>query len=229
MDKIVGVLGGMGPRATVDFFQKVINLTPASRDQEHIRMIIYNDVKTPDRTGFIIGQGESPLNMLVSRAIKLQMMGAAFLAMPCNTAHYFYDDIIRFVDIPFINMIEEVAKKIKAKYGCKAKAGLLATLGTYKARVYQRVFDKYGLEVIIPDEKGKKYVYQLINKIKEDINVAKADDVVAVIKDLRAKGASVIILGCTELPLLEQQYPRDIEYVDATLVLARKTVEMANI
>jgi aspartate racemase len=227
MDKVVGVLGGMGPQATVDFFQKVINLTPAGCDQDHIRLLINNDPKTPDRTSFIMGQGESPLNVLITNAIKLQMMGADLLAMPCNTAHFFYDDIVKFVNIPFINMIEEVAKEIKNKFGNGAKAGLLATLGTYKAMVYERVFEKHGIEIIVPDESGKKDVYQLIYKIKENLAKADTKPVAQVIADLKLKGASTVILGCTELPLVEKDLPKDIEYMDSTLILARKAVQMA--
>lgn len=227
MEKTVGVLGGMGPQATVDFFQKVINLTPANCDQQHLRVIIDNDPKTPDRTGYIIGEGKNPLHVLVARAIKLQLMGAGLLAMPCNTAHYFYDDIVKYVDIPFVNMIEEVAKEIKAKYGQGAKAGLLATLGTYKAQVYEKVFDRYGIEIIVPGDEGKKDVYQLIYNIKEDLDKADTDNVAKVIRHLASKGISTVILGCTELPLIERVLPKDIEYIDSTLILAKKTVEMA--
>ncbi len=227
MERTVGVLGGMGPEATADFFQKIIKLTPAGSDQEHLRIIVDNDPKTPDRTGYIVGNGEDPTNVLIERAIKLKLMGAELLAMPCNTAHYFYDEIVKYVDIPFINMIEEVAEEIKARHGKGVKVGLLATLGTYKAKVYEKVFDKHGIDIIIPGDEGKKDVYELIYKIKEDLNKADTDGISRVVKDLKSRGAIAIILGCTELPLVEASLPKDMEYIDATSVLAKKVVEMA--
>lgn len=227
MDKTIGVLGGMGPQATVDFFQKVIDLTPAKCDQDHIHIIIDNDPKTPDRTGYILGKGDDPVNTLISRAIKLEMMGADLLVMPCNTAHYFYDTIVKYIKIPFINMIEEVAREIHNRYGPGAKAGLLATLGTYTGGVYEKILKKYGIELVVPDEKGKKAVYDLIYKIKEDLKSAKTDDVCEVVARMKGQGASTIVLGCTELPLVEKSLPSDVDFVDTTLVLAKKAVEMA--
>jgi len=227
MDKVVGVLGGMGPQATVDFFQKVINLTPASGDQDHIHLIIDNNPKTPDRTGYILGKGESPLKILISRAIKLQMMGADFLVMPCNTAHYFYDEIVKYIDIPFINMIEEVALEVKSKYGSGAKAGLLATLGTYQGGIYEKTLKRYGIEMIVPDESGKGNILDVIYQIKENLNNVDTKCINNVIEKMKDENVSTIILGCTELPLIKNHLPSDIEYIASTDILARKAVERA--
>ncbi|MFA6670735.1 MAG: amino acid racemase, partial [Bacillota bacterium] len=127
MVKTLGVIGGMGPQATVDFFQKVLDNTKASRDQDHIHVIIDSNPKTPDRTEAILGVGESPLKTLVNSAVKFQLMGADLLAMPCNTAHYFYDDIVKFIDIPFINMIDEVSATVRVRDHKATRVGLLAT------------------------------------------------------------------------------------------------------
>lgn len=227
MDKVVGVLGGMGPQATVDFFQKVINYTEAGCDQEHIHLIIDNNPKTPDRTAYILGKGQNPLKNLVSRAIKLQMMGADLLVMPCNTAHYFYDEIVKYIDILFINMIEEVALEIQRKYGSGSAAGLLATPGTYKGGVYKRTLNKYGIKMIEPDDEGKKVIHEVIYKIKEDLDSVNARDIAVVVEKMKEQGVSTVVLGCTELPLIEHHLPRGMDYIDSTAVLAHKAVEKA--
>ncbi len=227
MDRTIGILGGMGPQATVDLFQKIVNVTPAGCDQEHIKIIIDNDPKIPDRTKYIIGQGENPVNALIEKAIKLKLMGAELLTMPCNTAHYFYDEIIKYVDIPFINMITEVANEIRIKYGKGAKAGLLATLGTYKAKIYEEIFSKYGIEILVPNDDGKRHIYELIYQVKEGFNIDNLNNVSKITRDLKTKGAMTVILGCTELPLVKIDLPEDIEYIDTTLVLAKKAVNLA--
>lgn len=227
MEKVVGVLGGMGPQATVDFFQKVINCTRANRDQEHIHLIIENNPKIPDRTSYILGEGESPLKHLVSSALKLQFMGADILAMPCNTAHYFYDDIIRYIDIPFINMIEEVAREIYEKYRKGSRIGLLATTGTYKGGMYSRYLNEYGIEMLEPSWEDKKVIYHTIYMIKKGLHGIDTEGINRVILKLKKEGVSAVILGCTELPLIMHLFPPGIDYIDSTCVLAKRTVELA--
>ena len=125
MKKTIGIVGGMGPLATSDLFRKIVEITDAASDQEHVRVCIDNNTEIPDRTAAILKGGEDPVPEMVKSAVRLQGMGADVLIMPCNTAHYFYDRLTPFVDTPFLNMIEETAKEIKRR-GIK-KAGLLAT------------------------------------------------------------------------------------------------------
>ncbi|MFA7216348.1 MAG: amino acid racemase [Bacillota bacterium] len=226
MVKTLGVIGGMGPQATVDFFQKVLDNTKASRDQDHIHVIIDSNPKTPDRTEAILGVGESPLKTLVNSAVKLQLMGADLLAMPCNTAHYFYDDIVKFIDIPFINMIDEVSATIRARDPKATRAGLLATKGVYSMGLYSRYLQKYGIEAVIPPEEGKEIVGETIYTIKKDINLVDPTGINRVINEMKSKGVDTIILGCTELPLIVDKYPEGVEYIDSTLVLAKRAVEL---
>ena len=112
--KSVGIIGGMGALATCDLFNKIISNTSASKDQEHIHVYIDNNTEIPDRTAAVLHGGESPVPQLVSSAIKLELIGADVLIMPCNTAHYFYDEFIKYVNIPMIQMPKETAKEIKA-------------------------------------------------------------------------------------------------------------------
>lgn len=228
MTKTIGVIGGMGPQATVDFFQKVLNNTKAVRDQDHIHIIIDNNPKIPDRTDFLLGKGESPLKSLVHSAVGLQLMGADILAMPCNTAHYFYEEITKLIDIPFINMIEEVAADIKAKSPGVKRVGLLATEGVYSMNLYGRYLEKYGIEADVPNREGKEAVSETIYTVKEDLNAVDITRINRVIEGMKKNGIETIILGCTELPLLTDRYPGGVEYIDTTSLLAKKAVEQAS-
>ncbi len=216
----------MGPQATLDFFQKVLDNTKAVRDQDHIHLVIDNNPQIPDRTRFLLGQGKSPIKQLVNSAVKLQMMGADLLAMPCNTAHYFYDEIVKFIEIPFVNMIEEVAAHIYERNSKIKRVGLLATKGVYSTKIYDGYLSKYGIETIVPEE-GNQAVGETIYTIKKDINLADPTGINNVINGMQAKGAEIIILGCTELPLIMDRYPKGAEYIDTTLVLAKKAVEIS--
>ncbi len=227
MTKTIGVIGGMGPQATVDFFQKILDNTRVERDQDHIHVIIDNNPQIPDRTAFLLGKGESPLKSLVNSAVKLQLMGADLLAMPCNTAHYFYDEIVKFVDIPFINMIDEVAVSIRAKNLGVNRVGLLATKGVYSMGIYSRYLQKYGIEAVIPPEEGIEIVGKTIYTIKKDLNLVDPAGINEIIENMRKEGIDTIILGCTELPLIVDKYPMGPDYIDSTAVLAKRAVEMA--
>ena len=227
MTKTIGVLGGMGPQATVDFFQKILDNTRVERDQDHIHVIIDNNPQIPDRTAFLLGKGESPLKSLVNSAVKLQLMGADLLVMPCNTAHYFYDEIVKFVDIPFINMIDEVAASIRAKNLGVNRVGLLATKGVYRMGIYSRYLQKYGIEAVIPPEEGIEIVGKTIYTIKKDLSLVDPAGINEIIENMRKEGIDTIILGCTELPLIVDKYPMGPDYIDSTAVLAKRAVEMA--
>ena len=227
MSKTIGVLGGMGPQATVDFFQKVVSLTKASCDQEHLHLIIDNNTKTPDRSSFILGHGDDPVRELITGALKLQLMGADLLVMPCNTAHFFYEQVNSVVNIPFINMIEEVTANILLKYGKGASIGLLATNGTYCGGMYERAFEKNGLNLILPDETSKQYIFEYIYNIKQGTLEVGFEKVTHEIKRMEKAGVSGIILGCTELPLITNMLPKGPDYIDTTGILAQRAVEYA--
>jgi len=144
-EKIIGILGGMGPEATVDLFYKIIKLTPAEKDQEHLRIIIDNNPKIPDRTAAILGKGEDPLPALQETAQSLEKAGADFIIIPCNTAYYFLSSIQESVKIPILNMIEETAKETRKKIPPIKKVGLLASVGVYETKIYHQQFEKFNL------------------------------------------------------------------------------------
>ena len=157
--KIIGILGGMGPAATADLFSKIIVSTKAANDQEHLHVIIDSNTSIPDRTEALIHGGEDPTEQLTLSARRLAAAGAELIAMPCNTAHGFYDAVCAAVDIPVLHMIRLTAQELLLK-GIKC-AGLLATDGTVQSGIYERCFEGSGIELLTPSPAAQAAVMQL--------------------------------------------------------------------
>ncbi len=225
MKKTLGIIGGMGPLATVKLFEKLVLFTDAHSDQEHLRILIDNNTSIPDRTAYILGIGEDPIPNLIDSATKLKNIGADYLIMPCNTAHYFYDDILKSIDIPFLNMIEETAKYIIQEFKGVKDIGLLATEGTYKANVYDNVFKNYNLNIIKPEPEKQKYVMDLIYNIKKGIFHKDFDDFNRVLEELKGKNVDIFIMGCTELSVALDLYNLKGNYIDPLTIIAKKAIE----
>lgn len=224
MRKTIGILGGMGPLATCDLYQKVIGVTEAGKDQEHIRVCVDGNTEIPDRTEAILHGGEDPLPEMVRSAVRLEGMGADVLIMPCNTAHYFYPEILPFVKIPFLNMLEETADAA-AKMGIQ-KAGLLATDGTIQSKVYEKAFQKYKIPLELPTAEEQKAVMELIyDGVKAGNDRLDTGRFEQVMERLLRRGAQVLILGCTELPVAFEQWKFNQPALDPTLVLASRAVQ----
>lgn len=160
MKKTIGIIGGMGPMATVDLMKKVILATDAREDQEHIPILVDNNTNIPDRTAAILGEGEDPLPELLKSADRLTDAGADFLIMGCNTAHYFLPRMMPHLKVPFVNMIEETAS-FCAREGFK-KVGLLASAGTCKSGIYQRALAEAGVEAVQPQGAAEEAVHAMI-------------------------------------------------------------------
>lgn len=223
--KTVGVIGGLGPMATVYFYDMVVRLTDANCDQEHIDMVISNRATTPDRTDYIIGKStNSPSDVLKKDAKRLESFGSDFLVITCNTAHYFYDEVKNSVDIPVLNIIEETVKYAKNQ-GHK-KLGILATTGNINTNLYQNMCKKYGIEFIILDENRQSDIMSIIyDNIKsgKPADMNKFNVIVDYLKKNNCDGA---ILGCTELSILKNDNNLGSEfYIDSLEVLAVKTIE----
>jgi len=227
-EKIIGILGGMGPEATIDLFYKIIKFTPAEKDQEHLRIIIDNNPKIPDRTAAILGKGEDPLPALQETAQNLEKAGADFIVIPCNTAHYFLSSIQESVNIPVLNMIEETAKETKKRIPQIKKVGLLASIGVYKSEIYHQHFKKFNIEVISPQEKDKEEVMKVIYTIKAgDLSKRVKKNILKITQKLIDKGAEAIIAGCTEIPLILKEGDVSVPLIDPTQILARIAVQKA--
>lgn len=224
MRKTIGILGGMGPLATCDLFSKITQITDASCDQEHVRICIDSNTEIPDRTNAIIRHGKDPVPEMVKSAVRLQGLGADVLIMPCNTAHYFYDRILPFVDIPFLSMIDETAKVISDR-GLR-KIGLLATDGTLQTAVYKKAFKKRGISIVVPPPENQVHIMDLIyNGVKAGNKEIDTKPTKKTIEDLFRKGAQTLVLGCTELPVAFDLYGFDYPKTDPTLILASRAVQ----
>ncbi len=230
-EKTIGILGGMGPAATSDIFQRILQLTSVKNDQEHIHIIIDNNPKIPDRTQAIFGKGESPVPALIESGKMLERAQADFIIIPCNTAHFFYDELKKHLKIPIIHMIREVAKKIHNEFPTVRKAGLLSTQGTIKAGLYQKELMTFGINVIKPDEKSQNMVTEAIygaEGIKRGCLQGKSKKLIYnAIDNLINNGAEVIIGGCTEIPLVVDSETVPIPFINSNQVLAESAVRIA--
>ncbi len=227
-EKIIGVLGGMGPEATLRFFELLIKLTPAAKDQDHLRIIIDNNPHIPDRTAAILKGGPSPLPHLIQSARALEVAGADLIAMPCVTAHYFLDELSRRTARPVLSILDAVAEAVEEARPGPKRLGLLATSGTIQSGLFQRRLSKSGLETLVPDEADQtrimSAVYDIKNARPARSRAEIAADLAAAARGLIDRGAEGIVAGCTEIPLALSQDEIPRPYFDALLLLARKTL-----
>jgi aspartate racemase len=223
---VVGILGGMGPAATADFYLKLVQATPATSDQEHLQVLIWSDPTIPDRTDALLTHGADPTPALIAGARLLQQSGAAMLAVPCNTAHAFVAAVQAAVEIPIIHMIEETANHVQQLTPRVHRVGLLSTTGTQKAGLYQAWLDKKGIQVLSPDAQAQEnLVMASIRGIKAGkTGLAVKSQFITAARELIDAGAQAIIGGCTEVPagLAAEDVP--VPLVDPARILAESVV-----
>lgn len=225
--KTIGIIGGMGPLATADLFRKIVLNTKAEADQEHIKILIDNNTDIPDRTAAILYGGKDPIPQLTKSALTLWTMGADILVIPCNTAHYFRSEVQKSVNIPILSMIELTGEALLKK-GVQT-VGLLATEGTVNSGIYQDVFEKMGIEIIVPDEDDQTAITDLIYKgVKSGNKNYDVTSTTEVINRMFERGAETLVLGCTELPVAFDMYGLDYNVCDPTLELARGAIRAAD-
>ena len=219
----LGVIGGLGPIATAHFMELVIRMTEADTDQEHLDMILYNRPSIPDRTSYILDSTKpNPLPEMIRVGNALARQGAKLIAIPCMTAHYFHRELTRYIEAPIVHAIHETAVHLK-KHGI-TRAGIMATDGTIRSKLFQQELEKHGITPVIPGEKGQKCVMSVIYDDIKANRPAGMDKFDLAARDLREAGAQAIILGCTELSLVKRDYPIGAGYLDAMEVLARRCV-----
>jgi len=227
-EPVIGILGGMGPEATVDLYREIIRLTPARRDQDHIPVLIYSNPKIPDRTRAILEGGENPLPYLIESARLLQRMGAGILAIPCNTAHYFLPQLAAAVQIPVLNMIEETYLALRAGHPDLRAVGLLGATGTVRSGIYHAVFERRGVSILVPDDAEQARVHAAIAEIKSGGHSHSTRQTLEAIgANLLCKGAEAVILGCTEIPLVVDQESAGFACLNPTRILAQAAVDWA--
>jgi aspartate racemase len=233
----IGVVGGVGPAATVDFLAKIVRHTPAGRDQEHLKVVLEQNPQIPDRTGNLLGDGADPTIALYSTCKRLEASDADIIAIPCNTAHAFVERIQPYLSVPIVNMLVETVEEIRRRFPGRRRIGLLATDGTVSSGVYRDVATNAGLELLVPDEARQRLVMTSIygpQGVKAGFTSGPCrEHLLGALASLVERGAEVVILGCTELPLLLQQSDdfavagRTVAIVDPTEVLARKCIRLS--
>ena len=227
MKKIIGIIGGMGPLATADLFEKIIRATDAARDQDFPHVIVDCNTDIPDRTAAILSGGEDPVPQLVRSARALEAAGADVLVMPCTTANWFYDDLCLQTRLPVLHMLRLTADRLE-RAGVRA-VGLLATDGTIRTGIYEELLTGRGIRVIKPDATGQRRVMSAIYDGVKAGNLA-AIDVPALRRTLdamTAQGAERFVLGCTELPIVFTRCDLPYPVADPTQILAEAAVSFA--
>jgi aspartate racemase len=224
---MLGVIGGMGPAATADFFVKLIAATSAQRDDEHIPVLIHSVPQIPSRPAAILEGGPSPLPKLIEARDRLIVAGATLLAMPCNTAHFWARDLMAGCVVPFVHIADATREELAPRVSAGDRVGIIATRATLAGDVYTPVFRALGVQMQIPTTaEYEARVAPAIAAVKAgDARVA-GDLIGPVIDSLGALGAKAVILACTELPIAiaAVDFPRRELCVDPTAALARACV-----
>lgn len=229
----VGVLGGLGPAATLDFLAKVLAATPAGSDQDHLHLIIDDDPTVPDRNDAVAGRGPSPAPQLGAMAKRLEGAGADFLVMVCNAAHAFQDAIEDSVAIPFVSIVEEAVEATLARVSGARRVGVLAAEGALDAGLYQRAFAARGVEALVPEGEDRATFMRLMYAVKVgDAGDAVRRGMLNLARRLEEAGAEALVAGCTEVPLVLTQAALDAAgpappLIASTDALAAATVAIA--
>ncbi len=216
-DAIIGIIGGMGPEATAQFFLRLIAKTPVSADQDHFRVVIDSNPKIPDRTAAILGKGENPVPYIVETAKNLEQMGATVGCLPCITSHYFFDEVQAAVQFPIVHAIKALRDAVTAQYPEAKNIGVLATTGTKNAGLYDKHLD--GFTILYPDENTQDE--KVMAAIYGPEGIKRGNHGAVPLRLLRsaanklvASGADIIIAGCTEVPLVLKQEHLDVPLID---------------
>lgn len=226
--RTVGILGGMGPLATADLYRKIIEATPAGRDQDHLHVVIDADPKIPDRTDALLGRGPDPLPRMIAAARRLEAAGAGVVLMPCNTAHAFLPALRSRIGIPVLDMVAEGAAEVARDVSRARRVGLLATAGTVMAGLYERALERHDLMTINPDDDCQRLVSEGIAHVKAG-SLDEASELFAkVASRLAEAGAEALIAGCSEIPIVFDESKAPLPLIDPTRALAKAAVRWAN-
>ena len=226
--KTLGIIGGMGPMATSYFLELLVRLSNVKLEQDHLDSIVYNMPSIPDRTKYIEGKStENPIDKIKSIIESLNKQGVDYIAMPCLTAHSFLKKLNDTSNVKIINVVDEISKYLD-KNNVKS-VGIMATTGTIESNIFQTYLKRNGIACFLPEKEYQNKLMELIYtdiKYSNEINIDKFKDIA---KHLQTKGIERIILGCTELSLINRNYKLDKTYVDAMEVLAVRALAIGGI
>jgi len=226
---MIGIIGGMGPLATADFFAQVIALAGAERDEDHVPLLIQSDPRIPPRPAAILAGGESPLPALRAARDRLVAAGAVALAMPCHTAHHWHAALVADCPVPFLSIVEAACDAAAACTPAGAEVLVLGTRATLSARLFDAALQRRGLRVRLPGEDDlAHHVLPAIADVKAGRTQAAAERVRPVIEASLGAGAGAgcVLLACTELPIATRVAAiRDARIVDPTTALAAACID----
>ena len=229
MSKVIGILGGMGPLATVAFEETLLRTSGAKRDGEYPILITLNDGTMPDRTGALLHGGKSPVPRMCEGIQRLRSMGAEVICMPCNTAHAFVPELTDVLDgVAFVHIVEAVCTLIQERYPETKYVGVLGTTGTRASKHYDRILAQAGLHIVYPDAPQQDLVMDAIYG-KFGVKSGYLDEPRAqlepIVDHVQNLGADVVVLGCTELPLALKH--ASLPLIDSNEALARAVLKAA--
>jgi len=227
--KVVGILGGMGPESTADLFHRIIHSTPVEREQDHLRIIIDNNPKVPNRTEALeSGDTASAIAILNETARNLERAGAELIGIPCNTAHAFLTEIRASIRVPVLDMIDETARRARRELGEDTVIGLLATDGSLRTRLHHDALSRHGLSVVTPHGEAQPVVMEVIGTVKiHGVPNNGLEELAPAIDDVAHQGATALIAGCTEISLVLAAHPPELPWLDPLQILAERLVEEA--
>ncbi len=227
-EKTVGIMGGMGPEATVDLFRKILAATPARTDQEHLHIVIDCNSKIPSRPAALLEGGPDPTPLLQATARNLERAGADFLVVACNTAHLFYDRIVEAVRIPVLHIVDEVIMEAQRRRPATRSVGVLAGRGAIRLRLYQDRLEAKGIAAVVPSDEDQEIVISVIARVKGGDKGPAVRAAIREVADRTAdRGAEILVTGCTELPLVLENGDARVPVLDPTQALAEAAVRFA--
>jgi aspartate racemase len=226
MAPVLGILGGMGPLATACFYRCLVERWPARNDQEHLPVMMWADPRVPDRTAALLGHGPSPLPAMLTGVGVLTRLGATCIAIPCNTAHAYLADLERTTGARFLDMPLAAMRDARERSSTGTLVGVLSTQGTRMTGIYERAARRMGLRAChVSDETQRNIVDPAIRGVKAGRGAHDFGDALAEASfELARLGAEVIVLGCTELPLIMPDLTQPLTVIDATASLADEAV-----
>jgi aspartate racemase len=227
--RVLGVLGGMGPLASAQFMLRLTLLTPAVRDQEHVPAVLWSDPRVPDRTAARLGGGEDPLPWLLRGLRGLEAAGCGAVAIPCNTAHGWFEAMQAATALPILHIVDAAAAELRRQGVAGGRIGVMGTAGTLAMRLYQERLGARGYEVIVPDEAAMADLVTPAIALVKANRVAEAHaPLAAAARALAARGAGAVVLGCTEIPLgIAAGPPLPFPVCDTIDALARAAIGWA--
>ena len=230
-DKVIGILGGMGPEATLDLFGKIIANTPAATDQDHLRVVIDSNPKVPDRTAAILRGGESPVPAMKAAIKALKQAGADFVVIPCVSAHFFLDELQREAALPILSMFDVAAEHIRQHHAHIQKVGMLATTGTLQGGRFRERLQISGIETLTPAVSDQERVMVSVYEIKGAPGGRSRAAITAEMREIAGRlierGAQGVVAGCTEIPLVLKPGDLGVPVFDTLLLLARAAIVAA--